>query len=143
MTHNDPLGTSAETDPTPRVHPRPSAGTLLARAMRLRCPRCGEGSLFDGWTAMPERCSACSLKYERAPGYFLGSTYINYGLTAVVLIAAYFVFHDGFGMTNQQLAGPMVGVCVIFPLLAFRHARALWLALDCHFDSSILRDDGE
>ncbi|REJ86983.1 MAG: DUF983 domain-containing protein [Planctomycetota bacterium] len=142
MTTHNPGDNADETESRPQS-PRPTAGELLARAMRLRCPRCGEGRLFSGWAAMPERCSVCGLKYERAPGYFLGSTYINYGLTAVVLIAAYFLFHDGFGMTNQQLAGPMVGVCVVFPVLAFRHARALWLAFDCHFDASILSGEGE
>ena len=31
--------------------------------MRGRCPRCGEGRLFDGYLATAERCSACGLDY--------------------------------------------------------------------------------
>ncbi len=34
--------------------------------LRGRCPRCGEGKLFDGFVAMPERCSNCGLDYKFA-----------------------------------------------------------------------------
>lgn len=129
------------TDDTPPPEPRPSAETLIGRALRLRCPRCGKGKLFIGWFTMPERCSECGLKYERAPGYFLGSSYINYALTAVALTALYIALHFGLGWTNTQLTFPLVGFCVLFPLFSFRHARALWLALDCHFDHSVLASD--
>lgn len=122
---------------TPAVPP----STLVQRALRLRCPRCGTGRLFSGWFTMPERCRACGFRYERAPGYFLGSSYINYGLTAVVLIAGYLVLHYGFGLTNKAVAPWLATFCVLFPLWAFRYARALWLALDCHFDRSVLEDD--
>ena len=44
---------------------RPSVGTALRRALALRCPRCGQGRVFDGWFAMRATCEACGLKYER------------------------------------------------------------------------------
>lgn len=127
-------------DPPP-LRPRPNLETLLGRALRLRCPRCGRGDLFLGWFTMPERCSSCAFKYERAPGYFLGSTYVNYGMTAVVLMAAYFVLHFGFRWSNRDLAAPLSAFCVLFPLWAFRYARAIWLAMDCHFDHNVLSDE--
>ena len=102
--------------------------------MRLRCPRCGQGKLFAGFFQMHSACSQCGLKYERAPGYFLGSIYINYGVTAVVLTFGYLVLHVALGYTNRQLAGPLVGFCVGFAMFFFRYARSLWLALDCFFD---------
>ncbi|MCA9074092.1 MAG: DUF983 domain-containing protein [Planctomycetaceae bacterium] len=125
----------------PAPQPRPTFETLVSRAMKLRCPRCGIGQLFTGWFTMPERCSECRFKYERASGYFLGSTYINYGLTAVSLTAIYFALHFGMGWSNRQLAAPLAVFCVLVPMLFFRHARALWLALDCHFDASVLASD--
>jgi hypothetical protein len=114
--------------------PRVSLGNLLFRAFRLRCPRCGEGKLFRGWFDMNEHCPNCRLKYERAPGYFLGSIYINYGVTAVTLTIGYFLLHAALGFTNRQLSGPLVGFCIVFATIFFRFARALWLALDCFFD---------
>lgn len=122
--------------PAPFV--RPTLGTLVLRALRLRCPRCGRGRLFTGLATMPERCSECRLKFERAPGYYLGSIYVNYGMTAVLLLAIYFALHFGMDLSNEQLAFPLAAFCFAFPILSFRQARALWLALDCHFDASIL-----
>ena len=121
--------------------PRPSLEMLIGRALRLRCPRCGEGKLFKGWFTMPERCSECRLKYERASGYFLGAAYINYGLTAVMLTVTYFSLRFGFHLSNRQLAAPLAGFCIIVPLMLFRFARALWLAIDCHIDKSVLVSD--
>jgi uncharacterized protein (DUF983 family) len=125
----------------PPPQPRPTIETLLGRGLRLKCPRCGEGRLFEGWMQMPERCSGCGLKYERAPGYFLGSAYINYGITALILMISYFVLHFGVGWTNTQLAFPLAAFCVIFPLWLFRYARAIWLAFDCHFDANVMSDE--
>ena len=33
----------------------------LATGLRGRCPRCGEGHLFDGFLTVKPRCSACGL----------------------------------------------------------------------------------
>ena len=109
-------------------------GTALSRAIRLHCPVCGHGRLFAGWFRMHERCDGCGLKYERDPGYFLGSAYINYGLTAVILTAAYIGLHFGAGYSNRTLTPWLVTFCVLFPLVFFRYARAYWLAMDCYFD---------
>jgi uncharacterized protein (DUF983 family) len=114
--------------------PQATLGELLFRALCLRCPRCGRGKLFRGLFSMFPECEHCKLRYERAPGYFLGSTYINYGVTAVVVTIVYLVLHVGIGFSNRALAGPLAGFCVLFPLYFFRYARALWLALDSFLD---------
>lgn len=85
---------------------------------------------------MHSRCPNCSLTYERAPGYFLGSTYINYGLTALLLTGSYVVLHFVLELPNQILIWPLGAFVVLFPLFFFRYARALWLSLDCYFDAA-------
>ena len=42
-------------------------GTALQRGLRKRCPHCGEGPLFSGWSHL-ERCSVCGLIFARNPG---------------------------------------------------------------------------
>lgn len=116
--------------------PERSASTLLSRALRLRCPRCGEGPLFIGWFRMHERCSGCQLKYERSPGYFLGSTYINYGQTSLTMSVAYLILHFGYQLPKEWLAPPLAVYCVLWPLFWFRYARSLFLSIDCFFDAS-------
>lgn len=97
--------------------------------------------MFRGLLRMHAKCELCEFKYERAPGYFLGSTYINYGLTAVSMTILYVALHYGAGLTNKQLAVPLVTYCVLFPLLTFRYSRALWLGMDCYFDSTGFQSD--
>jgi uncharacterized protein (DUF983 family) len=109
-------------------------GTLIGRALKLRCPRCAGGKLFLGWFRMYEACPNCKLKYERAPGYFLGSAYINYGLTAFIVTGAYMALRYGAGIPRATLAAPLLAFCVGFPLFFFRYARALWLSMDYYFD---------
>lgn len=109
---------------------RSPAGTIVARGLRLQCPRCGGSKLFVGWFRMHERCSSCDLKYERAPGYFLGSAYINYGATALLVTAFYVISRYVLGYENRQVLPLLLTFCVLFPLLFFRHARSLWLSLD-------------
>ena len=133
------MNTPSESDLTPL--PRPSAGTLLQRAARLRCPRCGEGRLFSGFVRMPETCSHCDFKYERAPGYFLGSAYINYGITALSITVLFMLARFRGGWRSEQIAIPLAVLALLLPLILFRHARAMWMALDCFFDSNVLDDE--
>lgn len=106
----------------------------VRRSLRLVCPRCGRGPLFQNLFSMLKRCPECGLKYERAPGYFLGSTYINYGFTVLTVIPMYMVLHYCAGFSNDQLMAPLVTYCTIVPLILFRYARAYWLAMDCYCD---------
>ncbi|MEX0728791.1 MAG: DUF983 domain-containing protein [Planctomycetaceae bacterium] len=120
---------------------RPTLFVLWTRAMRLRCPRCGEGRMFVNWFKMHEKCDHCQFRYERAPGFFLGSAYINYGLTGLLVTVTYMVLHFGFEVENPDLAIPLGTFAVLFPLFYFRYARALWLAMDCFIDVNVLRDE--
>ena len=111
-----------------------SYGTLASRALQLRCPRCGVGPLFKNFVVMNVRCPHCSLKFERAPGYFLGSTYVNYGFMAITTTAMYMGLHYGAEISNEVLTGPLIVYCVVMPIVLFRYARAWWLAMDCYCD---------
>ncbi|OYW13618.1 MAG: hypothetical protein B7Z55_16515 [Planctomycetales bacterium 12-60-4] len=111
-------------------------GMAASRAARLRCPRCGEGRLFRGLLTMYPHCSECGFVYQRDPGYFLGSTYINYGFTSLTMTVLYVVLHFGYGLSNQVLAGPLLTYCTVVPLIMFRYARAWWLAMDSFMDTT-------
>lgn len=90
---------------------------------------------------MNPRCHTCQLKYERSPGYFLGSTYVNYGLTSLFVTVAYIGLHFGVGIHNDFLLPPLMAFVVLFPILFFRYARALWLALDCYWDWNAIEQE--
>jgi hypothetical protein len=79
---------------------------------------------------MAETCECCGTRFEREPGFFLGSIYINYGLTALVVAIAYpiLLFTDTVP-EGPLLAGSLAWV-LLFPVVFFRHARSLWLGFD-------------
>jgi len=119
---------------------RPSRAAALARAVRLRCPRCGAQPLFHG-LVMNASCASCGLKYEREPGYFLGSIYINYGLTALSTTAAFLVLRFGWSWPMSWVVPPLLAWCILFPIWFHRYARAYWLAMDLHFDPPETADE--
>jgi uncharacterized protein (DUF983 family) len=108
--------------------PRP--GVALVRALRLRCPRCGRGTLYDGWLSMRERCPVCGFIYEREQGYFVGAMYVNYGLTALLGLGGVLLLDDLIGLSLTQQLVIAVPVMLLAPVLFFRHARSFWLGIE-------------
>ena len=113
---------------------RKSYATVLWRAWRLRCPRCGRDHLFENWIKMYPYCTACELKYEREPGYFLGSIYVNYGLTAVLVTIGYLGLLFSEVVSPQTALWIVAAFAVLFPIWFFRYARSLWLGFDHYWD---------
>jgi uncharacterized protein (DUF983 family) len=107
---------------------------LLIRALRLRCPLCGEGRLFRSWFAMQAQCPSCGASLEREPGFYLGSIYINYGLTALLVAVVYPALLFRGVASNQVLLVAALAFTVVFPLLLFPWSRSLWLAFDQWYD---------
>ncbi len=79
---------------------------------------------------MHAACRHCGLKFEREQGYFVGAIYVNYAATVGIAVPAFFLL-DAF--TPITIAGQLaiwIPFTVVFPLIFFHHARALWLAVD-------------
>lgn len=103
---------------------------LVGRALRLRCTLCGVGRLFAGWLKMHKNCPHCGVSLEREPGFFLGSIYINYGLTVLIIATAYPVLLFQYEVPEAYLLAGSLAFAVLFPLLLFPWARSLWLGFD-------------
>jgi uncharacterized protein (DUF983 family) len=111
--------------------PLPSA---LAIAAKGRCPRCGEGKLFDGFLTVRTRCDVCGLDYAFADAgdgpavfviFFAG--FLVAGLALVVEFAyepPYFI--------HALLWGPLALIVTVGPL---RPLKALMIALQYRFQS--------
>jgi len=87
---------------------------------------------------MRRRCDWCGLNYEREPGFFLGSIYVNYGLTAVLVTISYFALYAANIFPQQDVLVILAVFCFVFPVWFFRYARSLWLGFDQYWDP---RDD--
>jgi uncharacterized protein (DUF983 family) len=107
---------------------------VLGRALRLRCPRCGEGELFTGWFAMPARCAFCGTTFEREQGYFVGAIYVNYAVTVIIAVTGYLVLWGRTDISTAAQLALWMPFVIVFPLWFFRYSRSLWLALAYLFD---------
>jgi uncharacterized protein (DUF983 family) len=109
---------------------------LFWRALRLRCPNCGQGKLFTSWLRMRERCPACGLELERGEaGYQVGAYMFNI-VAAELIFAAMFV-----GVVVLTWPTPPwkvleyggIALMVIAPFAFFPFSRTLFLAFDLVF----------
>jgi uncharacterized protein (DUF983 family) len=108
---------------------RPPLRALLARALRLRCPRCGQGRLYAHGLTMLEHCPVCGLRYEREQGYFVGAVYVNYAITTVAVLGGVILLDQLVGLSLATQLVVAVPLALLFPLLVHRHARSIWLAV--------------
>ena len=64
--------------------------TAIGRGLRKRCPHCGEGRLFAGWSHL-DRCSSCGLVFVRNPGDTWAFTILGDRLPiAAMIVVVYF-----------------------------------------------------
>jgi hypothetical protein len=79
---------------------------------------------------MRPACALCGLRFERAPGYFVGAIYINYAVTVGIVLAAGLLLWRYTKLSTAWQLGLCIPVGVLFPLWFFRYSRSLWLALE-------------
>jgi uncharacterized protein (DUF983 family) len=106
----------------------------VVRAVRLRCPRCGTGPLFEGWLKMHERCPNCLLNFEREHGFFVGAIYINYALTVLVALASFYALELFTPVPFAWRLACAVVCAALFPLVFYRYSKSFWLSLDWFVD---------
>ena len=108
----------------------PKLFRMLAHGVRLKCPRCGRGSLYQKPFSMYSNCSVCGLKFEREQGYFVGAIYVNYAATVFVAITGFFLLDVYAGLDINRQLEIWVQFAILFPILFFHHSRSLWLVLE-------------
>jgi uncharacterized protein (DUF983 family) len=109
---------------------------LFARAVRLRCPHCGQGKLFESWFRMRAGCPVCGLPTERGDeGYQVGSYMFNI-IAAELMFAAVFL---GIVVATWpdppwlplQIGG--VALMIVAPFVFYPFSKTLFLAFDLLF----------
>ena len=103
----------------------------LGSLLRLRCPICGKGELFQGYFDNPGKCPRCGYFFMRESGYFLPHVAIGYGGTVLVALGSWPVLRYVFGITNAAITlGAMIAIALIFGIWFVRYSKAIWLAID-------------
>lgn len=83
---------------------------------------------------MKERCPRCGYLFEREPGFFIGSYFINFAIVEGFLFVMLMGFvawkdqHPDAGMTAAIVIGLSIGL--IGPFVFYPFSRTIWSALD-------------
>lgn len=114
------------------------------RSMRLKCPTCGERSLFLSWRKVRslhdwftplDGCPQCGYAYDREPGYFLMAIWgVNYGVIGLGGMSLYFILRTATDISPLHLFLFCVMPAPFLSVLFARHAKSMFLALDHFFD---------
>ncbi len=91
---------------------------------------------------MEPSCSRCGLDFRREPGFYLGSIYINYGITALSTMALYGALVLAAGWSAEQALAACLTVAVVMPMWLFRYARAFLLAIDSSVNREPIPGEG-
>lgn len=108
---------------------RPRAS--MSAAVRMRCPECRHGILYDEAKGMHRRCPRCGITFEREPGYFTGAIWISILLATPIALAFMFLFVWFIPDLHPAVSGILASLSYI-PLipLTIRISRSLWMYFD-------------
>ena len=106
--------------------------TLLLRAFKLRCPRCGGRGILASWMKLKPRCPTCDLALDRGESedYWLGAFAINWVVgEGIALVVALLVLLATWPDSTIAL-WTGIALAVIVPVALFPFSRTVWLAID-------------
>jgi hypothetical protein len=116
-------------------------GTWLYSVGLLKCPRCSKGDLFPTKTFsfrksfdMHDNCPHCKQKFALEPGFWFGSMFISYILSAFMLFAIFGFFKFLVGLEVLPSFILMTTIAAILYVWFFRVSRAIWLTFFLKYD---------
>src|SRR5271168_773525 len=118
----------------PSVSPQPDTPALrqsVLRGLACKCPRCGNGNLFEGLLALRPRCEACGLDYAFIDTGDGPAVFIIMLAGAIVVACALIVevkYQPPFWV-HAVLWLPLILVTTLLPL---RSMKSLLIALQFH-----------
>jgi uncharacterized protein (DUF983 family) len=110
------------------------AKRILARSMKLRCPACGEGELYQTLFRMNKQCPFCEFVYQREQGYFVGAIYVNVIVTESLIFFTYLASLLLLPASSGTIYTALFVMALTIPVIFYRHARSLWLGFDYFVD---------
>jgi uncharacterized protein (DUF983 family) len=103
----------------------------IRRGLSARCPRCGEGALFDGFLTLKPRCERCGLDYSFADSADGPAVFVIFLSGFIVVFAALvveFLYQPPYWL-HALLWLPLIVVTTLLPL---RPMKGLMIALQYH-----------
>ena len=114
----------------------------IAKGLRCRCPRCGEGKLFEGFLTLRPRCQRCGLDYAFIDAGDGPAVFVIFIAGFVVVFSALIteVLYQPPFWLHALLWGPLILAVTLLPL---RPMKGLLIALQYHHRAAEGRLDGQ
>lgn len=109
--------------------PRPTHRQLLSRALRRKCPHCGEGKLFRGFYTMHNACGACGMDFDQSEGdtwFFMYFT--SGGVVGVCFLILFFWRPQPANL--PWVSAIMIGSALVVLLASLPLRKSLGMAMD-------------
>ena len=100
------------------------------RALKLRCPACGQSSLIARPFHIKHHCPSCRSLFKREEGFFVGAILANVITTEFVILVVCLFSLLVLGADYQKVLVVLFILALVFPLAFFHHSWSLWLAFD-------------
>lgn len=105
---------------------------MIGRALRRRCPWCGDDGIFRGWFQLAANCPQCGLRFEREPGYWVGAVTFNTALGIAVFLGSLGL---SLLVTWPEVPWPWIapitgGLAAVAVVFAYPYTKLMWVAYD-------------
>lgn len=113
------------------MHDAPSRPLPIARGLRGRCPRCGQGAVFRGFLNLRPACESCALDFGFADAGDGPAVFVILVAGGLVVFAALLVevFYQPPFWLHAALWLPLILLATLLPL---RAVKGLLIALQYH-----------
>ncbi|MBR9921371.1 MAG: DUF983 domain-containing protein [Bacteroidetes bacterium] len=116
-------------------------GSKLYSIFAHKCPKCHTGDLFETGSfsfnkpfEMPDHCPHCSQNYMPEPGFYYGSMFLSYIMSAFFCLFFIMFFHWVLDWSMGASFLLLLAVGGIFFVWFFRFARAVWINININYD---------
>ncbi|HLJ93609.1 MAG TPA: hypothetical protein VKU02_10510 [Gemmataceae bacterium] len=96
-----------------------SFGSSFAAALRQRCPKCHQGSVFSGQFRMNEYCPQCGLRFDMYFSYAL-----SIPILGLLILAGHLLLPD---WAIEAIIGLAALAYIPFMPFVFRYSRVFWI----------------
>ena len=104
----------------------PSIGVCAVRGLRRRCPRCGVGSLFNGWYTVRPECSVCRLDFEACQSNTWAFMYLSTAFLTGLFFVVMLLIRPASVLAGRAVVF-VAGLAIIVGSLPFRKGLAMAL----------------
>ncbi|MBC7885361.1 MAG: DUF983 domain-containing protein [Saprospiraceae bacterium] len=123
-----------------------SKRNFLINTLLKKCPRCQEGDLFtvpfefSKPVDMPEHCPVCHQKFEPEPGFYYGSMFISYIITAFFFLGIIGTCLIVFKLSLNVSMVILLVIAAITYMFFLRMSRSLWINIMVDYDPKAKED---